>query len=204
MPPRCLPAPIDLVPGSILDPEVRNLSLPRSVLDPKVRNLSHLGTNLNQLWANLSKFGTSFNGSWHNLVPKAPETNTKLKQLTLGADIRKTCKNQWKTIVFNGACALHGAGMGQSNDKLIRIWPKFILSWLKLVQSWCKFVLRWLKLQTLGSKTGIGRLKLRTWRSKMDPGTKSIGARRHRGGTGDAPRMHQGGTKERLGSGNGS
>ena len=69
VPPWCLLAPIDLVPGSILDPEVRNLSLPRSVLDPKVRNLSHLGTNLNQLWANLRHFGTSFNGSWHNLVP---------------------------------------------------------------------------------------------------------------------------------------
>ena len=99
-------------------------------------------------------------------------------------------------MVFKGACALYGAGMAQSNDKLIRSWPKFILSWLKLVQSWCKFVLRWLKLRTLGSKTGIGRLKLRTWRSKMDPGTKSIGARRHRGGTKEAPRRHQGGTKE--------
>ena len=80
VPPWCRLAPIDLVPGSILDLQVRNLSLPRSALDPKVRNLSHLGTNLNQLWANLSKFGTSFNGSWHNLVPKAAETNTKLKQ----------------------------------------------------------------------------------------------------------------------------
>ena len=99
-------------------------------------------------------------------------------------------------MVFNGACALHGAGMGQSNDKVIRSWPKFILSWLKLVQSWCKFVLRWLKLQTLGSQTDTGRLKLRTWTSKMDPGTKSIGARRHRGGTGEAPRRHRGGTKE--------
>ena len=78
VPPRCRLAPIDLVPGSILDLQVRNLSLPRSVLDPKVRDLSHLGTNLNQRRANLSHFGTSFNGSCHNLVPKAPETNTKL------------------------------------------------------------------------------------------------------------------------------
>ena len=69
VPPWCILAPIDLVPGSILDPEVRNLRLPRSVLDPKVRNLSHLGANLNQLCANMSHFGTSFNGSCHNLVP---------------------------------------------------------------------------------------------------------------------------------------
>ena len=99
-------------------------------------------------------------------------------------------------MVFNGACALHGAGMGQSNDKLIRSWPKFILSWLKLVQSWCKFVLRWLKLQTLGSQTDIGRLKLRTWTSKMDLGTKSKGAGMHQGCTEDAPGMHQGCTED--------
>ena len=99
-------------------------------------------------------------------------------------------------MVFNGACALDGAGMAQSKDKLIRSWPKFILSWLKLVQSWFKLVPRWLKLPTLGSKADLGRLRLRTWRSKMDPGTKSIGARRHQGGTEEAPRRHQGGTRE--------
>ena len=30
----------------------------------------------------------------------------------------------------------------------------------------------------------------------MDPGTKSMGARRHQGGTEEAPRRHRGGTKE--------
>ena len=30
----------------------------------------------------------------------------------------------------------------------------------------------------------------------MDPGTKSIGARRHQGGTGEAPGRHRGGTEE--------
>ena len=86
--------------------------------------------------------------------------------------------------------------MAQSNDKLIRSWPKFILTWLKLVQSWFELVPRWLKLRTLGSKTDLGRLKLRTWRSKMYLGTKSLGARRHQGGTREAPRRHQGGTEE--------
>ena len=33
----------------------------------------------------------------------------------------------------------------------------------------------------------------------MDPGTKSIGARWHQGGTGEAPRRHRGGTKEAPG-----
>ena len=60
VPPWCLPAPIDLVPGFIFDPVVRNLSLPRSVLDPKVCNLSHLRTNLHQLWTNLSQLKMNF------------------------------------------------------------------------------------------------------------------------------------------------
>ena len=73
-------------------------------------------------------------------------------------------------MVFNGACALYGAGMAQSSDKLIRSWPKFTLSWLKLVQSWL----------APGRHQG---------------GTKEA-PRRHRGGTKEAPRRHQGGTKE--------
>ena len=72
VPPWCRLAPIDLVPGSILDLQVRNLSLPVSVWDPKVRNLS-------KLWANLRQLGTNFSGSWHELVAKAAEIGTKLK-----------------------------------------------------------------------------------------------------------------------------
>ena len=60
VPPRCRLAPIDLVPGSILDLQVRNLSLPMPVLDPKVCNLSHLRTNLHQLWTNLSQLKMNF------------------------------------------------------------------------------------------------------------------------------------------------
>ena len=60
VPPRCRLAPIDLVPGSILDLQVRNLSLPMSVWDPKICNLSHLRTNLHQLWTNLSQLKMNF------------------------------------------------------------------------------------------------------------------------------------------------
>ena len=60
VPPRCRLAPIDLVPGSILDLQVRNLSLPMPVLDPKVCSLSHLRTNLHQLWTNLSQLKMNF------------------------------------------------------------------------------------------------------------------------------------------------
>ena len=58
--PRCRLAPIDLVPGSILEFQVRNLSLPMSVWDPKVCNLSHHRTNLHQLWTNLSQLKMKF------------------------------------------------------------------------------------------------------------------------------------------------
>ena len=60
VPPWCRLAPTDLVPGSMLNLQVRNFSLPRSVFDPKVSNLSHLGTNLNQLWTNLSQLKMNF------------------------------------------------------------------------------------------------------------------------------------------------
>ena len=85
---------------------------------------------------------------------------------------------------------------GAFGTKLCQLPLKLVPKWLKLAESWFKLVPRWLKLPTLGSKADLGRLRLRTWRSKMDPGTKSIGARRHRGGTKEAPRMHQGATKE--------
>ena len=58
--PWCILAPLDLVPGSILDLQVRNLSLPMPVWDPKVCNLSHLRTNLHQLWTNLSQLKMNF------------------------------------------------------------------------------------------------------------------------------------------------
>ena len=88
---------------------------------------------------------------------------------------------------------------GAFGTRLCQLPLKLVPKWLKLAEGWFKLVPRWLKLPTLGSKADLGRLRLRTWRSKMDPGTKSMGARRHQGGTKEAPRMHQGCTKDASG-----
>ena len=89
VPPWCRLAPIDLVPGSILELQVRNLSLPRSVSDPNVCNLSHLRTNLHQLWTNLSQLKMNFGQLRINLSLLWP--------------IPAPCKAQapLKTIVFH-------------------------------------------------------------------------------------------------------
>ena len=74
VPPRCRLAPIDLVPRSIFDLQVRNLSLPMPVLDPKVCNLSKLWANLSQLKMNFGELRANLSLTCAILAPyKAQE-----------------------------------------------------------------------------------------------------------------------------------